>query len=326
MRMFSSKKLLVPAVAAALAVGSGAALAQAGNYPDKPVKIVVGFTAGGTTDIISRAVANELMQIIPGSNFVIENKPGAGGDIGAAEVIRSAPDGYTLLMASVGPMAINPTLKKLKHDPLKDLAPIILVADVPNVLVVSPEKNIKNWKEFAAFAKANDGKLNYPSTGTGTSAHLSGFMLMDRMGLKATHVPYKGAEALNDLLAGRTDFMFATIPSVIGQIKAGKLVAIAVTSNNRSRSLPDVPTVQEVGFPGYQAGSWFGLLAPTGTPQAIIDKINKDVNTIMPKLEDRFIQAGADPVGGPPKLFQDFIMSEYTKWRKVIQDSGAAAQ
>jgi tripartite-type tricarboxylate transporter receptor subunit TctC len=324
MRVFSSKKWLLSAVSAALIAGPGAALAQADNYPDRPVKIMVGFSAGGTTDIISRAVATELMQLIPNSNFVVENRPGAGGDIAAGEVTRTKPDGYTLLMASVGPMAINPTLKDLKHDPLTQLAPIILVADVPNVLVVNPKSGITNFKEFEAFAKVKNKDLNYPSTGTGTSAHLSGFMLMQRMGIDATHVPYKGAEALNGLLAGQTDFMFATIPSVIGQIKAGTLTPIAVTSPKRSRSLPDVPTVEELGFPGYQAGSWFGLLAPTGTPQAIIDKLNKDINSIMPNLEDRFIAAGADPVGGPPKVFADFIMSEYTKWKKVIEDSGAA--
>lgn len=309
---------------ATMATGLGAAQAQTSNYPDKPVKILVGFSAGGTTDIISRAVANELVKIIPGSNFVVENKPGAGGDIAAAEATRTKPDGYTLLMASVGPMAINPTLKKLKHDPLTELTPIVLVADVPNVLVVNPSTGIKNFKDFEAYVKAKGSLLNYPSTGTGTSAHLSGFMLMQRMGINATHIPYKGAEALNGLLAGQTDFMFATIPSVIGQIKAGKLTPIAVTSLKRSRSMPDIPTVEELGFKGYQAGSWFGLLAPVGTPQAIIDKVNADVNKILPALEKQFIAAGADPVGGPPKVFADFIMSEYTKWKKVIEDSGAA--
>ena len=309
---------------ATMATGLGAAQAQTSNYPDKPVKILVGFSAGGTTDIISRAVANELVKIIPGSNFVVENKPGAGGDIAAAEATRTKPDGYTLLMASVGPMAINPTLKKLKHDPLTELTPIVLVADVPNVLVVNPSTGIKNFKDFEAYVNAKGSLLNYPSTGTGTSAHLSGFMLMQRMGINATHIPYKGAEALNGLLAGQTDFMFATIPSVIGQIKAGKLTPIAVTSLKRSRSMPDIPTVEELGFKGYQAGSWFGLLAPVGTPQAIIDKVNADVNKILPALEKQFIAAGADPVGGPPKVFADFIMSEYTKWKKVIEDSGAA--
>ena len=324
MHKYLPKKWLLSLTVVAMATGLGTAQAQTSNYPDKPVKILVGFSAGGTTDIISRAVANELVKIIPGSNFVVENKPGAGGDIAAAEATRTKPDGYTLLMASVGPMAINPTLKKLKHDPLTELTPIILVADVPNVLVVNPSTGIKNFKDFEAYVKAKGSLLNYPSTGTGTSAHLSGFMLMQRMGINATHIPYKGAEALNGLLAGQTDFMFATIPSVIGQIKAGKLTPIAVTSLKRSRSMPDIPTVQELGFKGYQAGSWFGLLAPAGTPQAIIDKINVDVNKILPALEKQFVAAGADPVGGPPKVYADFIMSEYTKWKKVIEDSGAA--
>lgn len=294
------------------------------NYPDRPVKIMVGFTAGGTTDVIARAIANELPSVMKGANFVVENKPGAGGNIGTADVIKAAPDGYSILMASVGPLTINPSLQKLPYDPLKDLAPIILVADVPNVLVMNPQKGVKNFKEFEAYLKANNGKLNYASTGVGTSAHLSSFMLMQRMGINAQHIPYKGAEALNDLLAGRTDFMFATIPSVITSIKNGKLIPIAVSSPERSRSMPEVPTVAESGFPGYASGSWFGLLAPKGTPQAIIDKLNKEVNAIMPNLEQRFIVAGADPVGKTPQYFADFMAKETAKWKKVVEDSNAA--
>jgi len=311
-----------------MALGLGAAHAQtAGKYPlERPVRIVVGFTAGGTTDIIARAVAAELMNQMPGSNFYIENKTGAGGDIGSAEVVRSDPDGYNLLMASVGPIAINPSLKNLKHDPRKDLRPVILVADVPNVLVVHPDKNIKNFADFEKFAKANSGKLTYGSTGTGTSAHLSSHMLADRMGIQAIHVPYKGAEALNDLLAGRIDFMFATIPSVIGQIKAGKLIPIAVSSPKRSRSMPDVPTVAESGYPGFAAGSWFGLLAPANTPDEIVTLVNEQVNQTIPKLEDRFVAAGADPVGGTPDDFKNFIDSEYNKWREVIKSAGIVQQ
>lgn len=307
------------------AAASTFALAQsAANYPDRPVKIMVGFTAGGTTDVIARAIANELPNRIKGANFIVENKPGAGGNIGTADIVKAAPDGYSILMASVGPLTINPSLQKLPYDPLKDLVPIILVADVPNVLVVNPEKGIKNFKEFEAYVKANNGKLNYASTGVGTSAHLSSFMLMQRMGIDAQHIPYKGAEALNDLLAGRTDFMFATIPSVITPIKAGKLIPIAVSSLERSRSMPEVPTVAESGFPGYSSGSWFGLLAPKGTPQAIVDKLNKEVNAIMPNLEQRFIVAGADPVGKTPQYFADFMAKETAKWKKVVEDSNAA--
>lgn len=326
MKSHSVRSLLARLLAGVVVAGTVSAVhAQtSAKYPDRPVKIIVGFTAGGTTDIIARAVAGELTAVMPGASFVVENKPGAGGDIGSAEAIKSPADGYTLLMASVGPMAINPTLKELKHDPRKDLTPIILVADVPNVLVVLPSKGIKNFKDFEAYAKANSGKLNYASTGTGTSAHLSSHVLAERMGVDATHIPYKGAEALNDLMAGRTDFMFATIPSVMGQIKAGKLIPIAVTSPKRSRSLPDVPTVAEMGFPGYASGSWFGLLAPTGTPEAIIMELNQKVNQVMPKLEDRFIAAGADPVGGTPADFRNFMDSEYNKWRQVLTSAGLA--
>lgn len=298
----------------------------ASTYPDRPVKIMVGFTAGGTTDVIARAIANELPSRMKGANFIVENKPGAGGNIGTADIVKSAPDGYSILMASVGPLTINPSLQKLAYDPLKDLVPIILVADVPNVLVVNPEKGIKNFKEFEAYAKANSGKLNYASTGVGTSAHLSSFMLMQRMGIDAVHIPYKGAEALNDLLAGRTDFMFATIPSVITQIKSGKLIPIAVSSLERSRSMPEVPTIAESGFPGYSSGSWFGLLAPKGTPQAIVNLLNAEVNAIMPKLEDRFILAGADPVGQSPEFFADFMAKETAKWKKVVEDSNATTK
>jgi len=318
-------KRLATTVAMGLLTTTAATFTQAqsaANYPDRPVKIMVGFTAGGTTDIIARGIAGELNERIKGASFVVENKPGAGGNIGTADIVKAAPDGYNILMASVGPLTINPSLQNLAYNPLTDLTPIVLVADVPNVLVMNPAKGVKNFKEFEAYVKANNGKLTYASTGVGTAAHLSSFMLMQRMDIKARHIPYKGAEALNDLLAGRTDFMFATIPSVIGQIKAGKLTPIVVSSLKRSRSMPDVPTVAENGFPGYSSGSWFGLLAPKGTPADIIDKLNKEVNAVMPKLEERFIAAGADPVGQSPKVFADFLAAETAKWKKAIEDAG----
>ena len=297
---------------------------NAQDYPTKPVKIIVSFTAGGTTDIIARSVGQNLAEKLK-QPFVIENKPGASGNIGTEMVVRSPADGYTVTIASVGPIAINPTLfKDLRFDALVDLVPVVLIADVPNVLVVSPNLPVKNFAEFVAYAKSKPaGTLNYSSTGTGTSSHLSSFMLMDAIGVDAQHIPYKGAEALNDLIAGRIDFMFATIPSVIGQIKGGKLRAIAVSSPKPSRSLPGVPTVAESGFPDFSAGSWFGMLAPKGTPQAIIDKLNKEVNLAMIPLEHRFVQEGADPVGGTAAYFQDFIRAEHLKWKKVVIDSGA---
>ncbi len=294
------------------------------DWPSRPVKIVVAFTAGGTTDVIARSVGQLLSEQFK-QPFVIENKPGSGGNIGNEMVARSPADGYTITVASVGPIAVNPTMfKDLKYDPLTDLTPVILIADVPNVLVVNPKTPVKNFAEFVAWAKSKSGTLNYASTGVGTTSHLSSFMLMSTIGVQAQHIPYKGAEALNDLLAGRTDFMFATIPSVIGQIRAGKLRAIAVSSPKPSRALPGVPTVAESGYPGFSAGSWFGMLAPTGTPPAIIDKLNRGVAQAMVSLESQFVNEGADPVGGSPQFFHEFIRKEYEKWKKVVLESGAA--
>lgn len=297
---------------------------NAQEYPSKPVKIIVSFTAGGTTDIIARSVGLNLAEKLK-QPFVVENKPGSGGNIGTEMAARAPADGYTVTIASVGPIAINPTLyKDLRFDALVDLVPVVLIADVPNVLVVSPNLPVKTFAEFVTYAKSKPaGTLNYSSTGTGTSSHLSSFMLMDAIGVDAQHIPYKGAEALNDLIASRIDFMFATIPSVISQIKGGKLRAIAVSSPQPSRSLPGIPTVAENGFPDFAAGSWFGMLAPKGTPQAIIDKLNKEVNLAMVPLEQRFIQEGADPVGGTAAYFQEFIRKEHLKWKKVVIDSGA---
>ena len=203
---------------------------------------------------------------------------------------------------------------------------MVQIADVPNVLVVHPSVPAKTVEEFVAYAKANPGKLNYGSTGIGTSSHLSGFMLSQRIGVETVHVPYKGADALNDLLTGRVQFMFATIPSVIQHIQAGKLRAIAVTSAKRSRSLPDVPTVAEQGFPGFEAGSWFGFFAPKGTPQRVIAEMNKAVNDVLPSLEAQMIREGADPVGGTPAQFAQFVQKEHDKWKVIVHDSKATAE
>src|SRR5450631_517453 len=297
-------------------------------YPTRPVRIVVAFTAGGTTDMLARSVGQQLSERLK-QPFVIDNKPGAGGNIGTEIVVRSAPDGYTLIIDSVGPIAINPTLYKgLSYNPLTDLLPIVQIADVPNVLVVHPSLGVKNFEEFVAYAKANPGKLNYGSTGIGTSSHLSGYMLSKRLGIEVTHVPYKGADALNDLLAGRLQFMFATIPSVIAQIQGGKLIAVAMSSAKRSRSLPEVPTVIENGLPGFEAGSWFGLFAPKGTPEAVVVLLNRTVNEIlsMPSIEKQMIGQGADPVRGTPAEFGQFVQREYDKWKLVVRESGATAE
>lgn len=323
-RLFGTGLTAIPL----LLVGMGASTAAGAQpaYPSKPVRVVVAFTAGGTTDILARAVTQKMSEALK-QPFVIDNKPGGGGNIGTEFVVRAPADGYTLIVNSVGPMAVNQTLyKNLPYDPLTDLVPVVQIADVPNVLVVNPDVPAKTLEEFIAYAKANPNVLNYGSTGVGTSSHLSSYMLSKRIGADTLHVPYKGANALTDLMAGRIQFMFATIPSVISHIKAGKLRAIAVSSVKRSRSLPDVPTVEEKGFPGFAAGSWFGFFAPKGTPQPVIALLNKTVNDALPSLEAQMIREGADPIGGTPAQFGKFTREEYEKWKLIVQASGATAE
>ena len=308
------------------------ALAAAGAWgqawPVKPVRVVVAFTAGGTTDILARNVGQQLSERLK-QPFVVDNKPGAGGNLGTEMAVRAPADGYTLIVNSVGPIAVNPTLyPKLPYNPLTELVPIVQIADVPNVLVVHPSLPVKTFEEFVEHAKANPGKLNCSSTGIGTSSHLSCFILGKRAGLEVTHVPYKGADALRDLLAGRVQFMFATIPSVKQHIEAGSLRALAVSSAKRSRSLPDTPTVAERGYPGFEAGSWFGFFAPKGTPQEVIATLNKHVNEIIavPATEGAMVKEGADPIGGTPQQFGQFVQREFEKWRAVVKESGATAE
>jgi len=301
---------------------------NAQSYPSRPVHVVVAFSAGGTTDVLARSVGQQLAERLK-QPFIIDNKPGAGGNIGTEFVVRSPPDGYTLIVDSVGPIAVNPTLyKTLGYDPLTDLVPIVQIADVPNVLVVHPSLGVKNLADFIAYAKANPGKLYYGSTGIGTSSHLSGFMLAKRANVDVTHVPYKGADALNDLLSGRVQFMFATIPSVIQHIEAGKLLPLAVTSAKRSRSLPDVPTVVESGLANFEAGSWFGFFAPKGTPASVIAVLNRAVNEILalPPIQNQMIRQGADPVGGSAAEFGQFVRREHEKWKAIVHESGATPE
>ena len=300
--------------------------AQTDTYPNKPVKVVVAFSPGGTTDSLTRSVSQQLSEKL-NQPFVIENKAGAGGNIGTEAVVRAVPDGYTLIVNSVGPIAVNKSLyKNMTFDPLVDLVPVVQIADVPNVLVVHPSLPVKTLAEFTAYAKSRPGELSYASTGIGTSSHLSSYMLGKTIGADPLHVPYKGAVALTDLLAGRVQFMFATIPSVIQHIRSGKLTALAVSSLQRSRALPEVPTVADSGFPGFSAGSWFGFFAPKGTPDSVIKTINQSVNEVLPSLEAQMIREGADPVGGSAADFGAFTQREFEKWKVIVQQSGATVQ
>ncbi|OZI18205.1 ABC transporter substrate-binding protein [Bordetella genomosp. 7] len=306
-------------------LGLAAALPAQAAYPERPVKVVVAFTAGGTTDKLTRSVSDKLGQQLSES-FIVENRPGAGGNIGTEYVVRSDPDGYTLIVDSVGPIAVNPSLGKLSYDPLTDLVPIVQIATVPNVLVVPPTLPVKDFAGFLEYAKSKKS-LNYGSTGVGTSSHLSSFLLMQEVGVPdATHIPYKGADAINDLMAGRLDFMFATAPSVMGQIRSGKLRALAVSTSARSPSLPELPTVAESGFAGFDAGSWFGFFAPKNTPAEVIATINKGVNTALPDLHEQLLAEGANPVGGSPEDFGRFTRAEYEKWKKILQQADVKAQ
>lgn len=307
-----------------LALGAAAAGAQE-HWPSRPVRFVVSFTPGGTTDIIARLLGATLTETW-GQSVVVDNRPGAGGNIGSEHVARAAPDGYTLLVGSVGPLAVNQSLvKNMPYDTLRDFAPITLLAGVPNILVVPAASPIQDVPGLVAAAKAKPGELSYASTGVGTSAHLSGVMLDHMAGVRMQHVPYRGAVALNDLLAGRVDFMFATIPSVIGHIRGGRLRPLAVSSTTRSRSNPGVPTMVELGYPEFDASSWFGMVAPAATPKPVIDRIVTDVHAALaiPRNAQSMIDQGADPVGNGPEAFRAFLAHEISRWREIVRLAGA---
>ena len=324
------------AIGALLALGLGAtgtAYAQASPWPAKPVRIVVPFAAGGTTDILARAIAPELGKAF-GQQFIVDNRGGAGGNIGAELVARSAPDGYTLLMGTVGTHGINRALyKQLPYDPIKDFAPVTLVASVPNVMVMNTEKarslGINNVQDFIRYAQANPGKLNMASSGNGTSIHLAGELFKSMTGTYMLHMPYRGsAPALLDMVGGNMDVMFDNLPSSMAHIKGGKLKALAVTSAKRSTALPDVPTVEEAGGPalkGFEASSWFGLLAPAGTPADIVQRVQQEVAKALatPAVKERLLSQGAIPGGNTSAEFASLIDREHRKWAQVVKASGA---
>jgi tripartite-type tricarboxylate transporter receptor subunit TctC len=321
---------LAAVVTLALAAATPSVMAQT-NWPTKPVKIVVPFAPGGTTDILARAIAPELSKAF-GQQFVIDNRAGAGGNIGAEAVAKSPGDGYTLLMGTVGTHGINRALyPKLPYDPIKDFVPITLVAGVPNVMVINADyasaNRINSVDDFVRHAKANPGKLNMASSGNGTSIHLAGELFKSKTGIFMAHIPYRGSgPALLDLTAGNMHVMFDNLPSSMQLIKAGKLKALAVTSAQRSAAMPDLPTIEEAaGIKGFEASSWFGLLAPAGTPIDVVNRIQQEVakSLVSPAIKEKLLAQGAIPSGMTPAQFVALIDAEHKKWAEVVKASGA---
>jgi tripartite-type tricarboxylate transporter receptor subunit TctC len=311
-------------LAAMLAVAGPGAWAQA-DWPSRPVRIVVPFAPGGTTDLTARIVAEQLTQSLKQS-FVVENKAGAGGNLGAAEVAKAAPDGYTFLMGTPGTQAINQFLyPKMPYDTAKDLVPVSFVVRVPNVLMLNPAVPAKDIKALIALLKAQPGRLSYGSPGNGATGHLSTELFKTQAGVFVTHIPYRGSgPMLQDLMAGQVQMSIDNLPSALPLIQSGKLVALGVTSAQPVPQLPGVPAIASV-LPGYEAEAWFVLVAPAGTPQPIIDKLSAEVDRILkkPEVAERFAKLGATPVGGTPRQLGDFIAAETRKWQKVVKDSGA---
>jgi tripartite-type tricarboxylate transporter receptor subunit TctC len=319
--------LAMLATTALVAATPGGASAQ--DFPTKPITIVVPFSAGGTTDILARIVGQGLQGELKQST-VVDNRAGAGGNIGTQAVARAQADGYTLLMGTVGTHAINAALyKKLGFDPVKDFAPLTRVANVPNLLVANPDQPYKTVQELIAYAKANPGKVNFGSSGAGTSIHLSGELFKSLAGVDIQHVPYKGsAPALADLLGNQIGIMFDNMPSSIAHVRSGKLRPLAVTTAKRSPELPDVPTVAEAGVPGYEATSWFGMFAPAGTPAPVLARLNGALTKVLndPGVRKRMAEQGAEPVSETPEQFAAFIAAESRKWGDVVKQSGATAE
>jgi len=310
----------------ALALATTVLGAQAQSYPNKPIRLVCPFPPGGAVDIASRATAHTLSQLL-GQPVTVDNRPGAGGNIGAEITAKSAPDGYTLLMTTSGIMGINPALySKLPFDPIKDFAPISMLVSLNNVLVLHPSVPAKSVQEVIALAKAQPGKLTYASSGNGTSIHLSGELFKSMTGVDMLHIPYKGSSpAVTDLLAGQVNMMFDNIPSSLPHIKAGKLRALAVTGSKRSQLLPDLPTIAEAGVPGYDSYVWFGVVAPAGTPPEIIARLNAALvkTAATPEFRDRLTSQGYDVLSSTPEQMAVSIRGEITKWGKVVKASGA---
>ena len=311
---------------AAVTLSIACVTAHAQPYPNKPVKIVVPFAAGGAVDILTRVLADKLGPVLK-QTIVVEPVAGAGGNLGSAAVAQAAPDGYTLLMATTGTHTINPGLyKNMPFDASKDFAPITLIASVPNILVVHPDVPAKNVRELVALAKSQPGKLNFASFGHGTSNHLSGELFKSVAAIDVVHVPYKSApQAVLDLVGGQVSFAFVNAPLALPQVKAGRLRALAVTGAKRSPAVPDMPTMAEAGLPDFVVESWYGLMAPAGTPEPVVRKLYDDTLTVLKRqdISEAFAKQGADVIWASPAVFGAIIATEKARWADVIKKSGA---
>ena len=327
MNNMQSDRRVISRLVCALLVSS-AALAGAADYPEKAVRFVVGFTPGGPSDLVARLLGQKLAESW-GQQVVIDNRAGAGGNI-AAEIVAKAPgDGYTLLLGNNSILATNAALYgKLAYDPVRDFAPVILVASQPNILVVHPSLPVKTVKELITLAKSKPGQLNYASSGSGAAAHLSGELFKAMTRVDMVHIPYKGAgPALNDVLAGQDQLMFATSLSVVPHIKSGRLRALGVTTAARMKTMPELPTIAEAGVPGFEATTWHGIVMSSNTPAALVSRVNADTAKVLnlPDIRERFSALGGEIIGGTPDDFAAYIKKEIPKWTKVVRDSGARA-
>src|SRR5688572_4328058 len=304
---------------------SGTCFAQ---YPNKPVTIVVGFEPGGGTDTTARIVQGPLGEQL-GQQIVVENRAGAGGNIAVDHVAKAAPDGYTLVLANVGALAVNPHILKTPYDPLKDLTPISIAAEFANVLVVQPSLGVNSVADFVKLAKAKPATITYASSGIGGAGHLSGELLRRMANIDIVHVPYKGGgPAMQGFLGGQVDSFFATPISSISQIRAGKAKAVATTGSKRAALMPDVPTIAEQGYPGYEALNWYGFLAPKGTPKEIVDRLNREIVKALahPQVVAALHKTGTEPKSSTPEEFAAYIKREYDTWGKVVKEAGIKAQ